>query len=122
MLAPRARAERRAVSGECGAVTAEIAVALPSIVLVLAACLGGVGATTALLAANDAAADAARVIARGEGAGTAGAHVRQVLPGASLRVDSRDGLVCVTVADSPRVLGLPLPVSARSCALAGEAG
>lgn len=122
MLAPLVRGERRATVGDRGAVTAEIAVALPTIVVMLAACIGGVGATTSLLAASDAAADAARLLARGDAPATASAHVRAVLPGASLGVDRRDTIVCATVATAPRVLGVPLPVSARSCALTAEVG
>lgn len=105
-------------AGDRGAVTAEIAVALPTIVVVLAACIGGVGVTTTLLAASDAAADAARLIARGDGPGAASAHVRAVLPGATLRTDRRDTIVCATVDATPRVLGIGMPVSARSCSLA----
>lgn len=120
MLSPRAR-RCRPGAHDRGAITAEIAVALPTIVVVLAACIGGVGATTTLLAASDAAADAARFIARGEAPSTASAHVRAVLPGASLRAERRGDLVCGVVEVAPRVLGVAVPLSARSCALAAEA-
>ena len=57
---------RLAASSDRGAVTAEVAVTLPVVVLVLAACLGSLGLATAQLRAQDAAADAARLLGRGE--------------------------------------------------------
>ena len=103
-----------------GAVTAEFAVALPAVVLVLAACLGGLGLGLAQLRAHDAAADAARVLGRGESVATARAVVASSAPGARLE-SNRDGmLVCAHVELEHRLLGVPLRVAGHSCALDGD--
>lgn len=102
-----------------GAVTAELAVALPAVVLVLAACLGGLGLGLAQLRAQDAAADAARLLGRGETIASATAIVSRSASGASLSMTEEGELVCARVEVEHRVLGVPLRVSARSCALDG---
>jgi hypothetical protein len=66
---------------------------------------------------QDAAADAARLSARGESAERAAAAVESV--GGSAVILTQGDLVCVT-ATAPLALPLPLPpLSATSCALAG---
>lgn len=111
---PRSRSTR-----DRGAVTAETAIALPAVVLVLVASLQGVGAATVLLRAQDAAADAARSLARGDSASAASAQTAAALPGGALRSDRSGGMVCVTVTVRPRILAMPLALDARSCALDG---
>jgi hypothetical protein len=54
---------------ERGSVTAELVVALPAVIVVLAACLGGVRVGMQAMLAQDAAAVAARSAARGDGGG-----------------------------------------------------
>ena len=100
-----------------GAATAEVAVALPIVALVLVACLGGLLAGTELVRLQSAAADAARLLGRGESSVLE--HVQQVVPGATVLVSRSDGLVCVEARSAPRVLGVPVEVSASSCALDG---
>lgn len=102
-----------------GAVTAEVAVALPAVVLVLAASLGGLGLATAHLRAQDAAADAARLLGRGETAAVAQRHVERSAPGAQLSLSRTADLVCASVRVEQRVLLIPLAVVASSCALDG---
>ena len=102
-----------------GAVTAEVAVALPVVVLVLAACLGGLGAAAAHLRAHDAAADAARLLGRGESTAAAQQHVARTAPGARLAVSRPSGLVCATVQLEQRVMLVPIMLTASSCALDG---
>jgi len=102
-----------------GAVTAEIAVALPVIVLVLAACLGGLGLAAAHLRAHDAAADAARLLGRGESISTAQQHVARTVPSARLSVSRPSGLVCASVQLEQRVMLVPIVLTASSCALDG---
>lgn len=99
--------------------TAELAVTLPVVVLVLAACLGGLGLASAHLRAQDAAADAARLLARGESAVTASEHVARIVPGAYLAVSRPSDLVCATVSISQKILLIPMELSASSCALGG---
>mgnify|MGYP006891164735 CR=1 FL=1 len=105
--------------GDLGSVTAEVAVAVPTVVVVLAACLGGIAASAVQLRAQDAAADAARVLARGDSAAMAQQHVSGAVGGAGLRVDRTGDLVCATVTAHPRLLGVPIALAARSCALDG---
>lgn len=81
---------RPAETGDRGSVTAEFAVALPAVLLLLAVLLGGIRLGGAHLIAQDAAADAARALGRGDGEAA-------VLPGAGLDVQRRDGLVCARV-------------------------
>lgn len=109
-------ADRR---GERGAVTAEVAIALPVIVLVLAACLGGLGLATALMRAQDAAADAARLLGRGESMSSAQQHVARTAPSARLTVSRPSGLVCANVQVEQRVMLMPIVLTASSCALHG---
>lgn len=96
-----------------------MAVALPVIVLVLAACLGGLGLAAAHLRAQDAAADAARLLGRGESTATAQLHVSRTAPGALLTVARPAGLVCASVQLEQRVLLMPVVLTASSCALDG---
>ncbi len=99
-----------------GGVTAEFAVALPAVALVLAACIGGLQAAAAQGRLQDAAALAARAAARGEDASLAAAAA----PGAALTTWREGELVCATASGSANwAPGLPpLALAARSCALA----
>jgi hypothetical protein len=92
---------------------------LPAVVIVLAATLSGMAAATASLRAHDVAADAARLLARGESPDRVSAHVSTATPGALLQVSRAGDLVCTTVTVVPRVLGAPVPVHGKSCALDG---
>lgn len=110
---------RLAASRDRGAVTAEVAVTLPVVVLVLAACLGGLGLATANVRAQDAAADAARLLGRGEALEVAQQHVARTVAGATLAVTRPRDLVCVTVHLEQRVMLVPVVLTASSCALDG---
>lgn len=107
--------------GERGSVTAELVVALPAVALVLALCLGAVRLGMQATGAQDAAAAAARTLARGESTSAAASRAAAVAPGAHITVSHRDGLVCVSVTLSGGVPALRLPVSASACALEGPA-
>lgn len=109
----------RGASADRGSVTAEIAVALPTVIMVLAACLGALGLGAAQVRAQDAAADAARLLGRGETSAVAESHVDLVAPGARLSARYRDDLVCTTVSVEHPVLLVPVRVEGASCALAG---
>jgi hypothetical protein len=94
-------------------VTAEFATVIPAVILVLACCLTGIQVAGQQLRLQDAAAGAARALARGDDpSGIAG--------GARLARSSRGDLVCATL--SERSSGLPgtifrITLTARSCAL-----
>lgn len=96
--------------------TAEFAVALPAVIVVLAACLTGMQVAGKQLLLQDAAAHAARSVARGELASTAAARAAMEVPGASLAQHSDGDLACV-ILQAPAAFGLR--ISAKSCALAG---
>lgn len=100
-----------------GSVTAEFAIALPAIVLVLASCVGALQLAAAQVRLQDAAALAARAAARGDDPGPAAAPA----PGARLSVWRDGALVCAAARTTARwAPGLPpLELSAQSCALDG---
>lgn len=105
---------------ERGSVAAELALALPAVLLVLALGVGGLGAAARQVSLQDAAADAARLLGRGEDAGAASATVSRAVPDASLSSSSGGGLVCVTARSEVAVGAfLRLPLEASSCALDG---
>ena len=86
---------------EHGFATAELAVALPSLVLVVAAGLTAVAAVTAQLACVDAARAGARAAARGEPDAIVRARATAAAPrDSTVTVDRSDGLVAVRVRTS----------------------
>ncbi|MGX9348026.1 TadE family type IV pilus minor pilin [Microbacterium sp. KNMS] len=104
-------------ASERGSVTAELAVALPAVVLVAALGMAGLGAASRQVQLQDAAADAARLIARGEEEGRAAGIVAAV--GGALSIANHGDLVCATAEAEARIGVLAVPLSASSCALAG---
>jgi hypothetical protein len=113
----------RWVSGrEEGSVTAEFAVVLPAVVLVLGCCLGAVQVVGQQVRLTDAAADAARSLARGDDAARAAGLVGRAVAGASFSSELLGEFVCARLA-APGAFGpfagFGLTVEARSCALAG---
>lgn len=112
-----------------GSVTAETAVALPALVVVLLLAVWVLACVAAQLRCVDAARVAARELARGESVATATAAARPVAPqGAAVRVQRDGDRVEVLVTARVRPLGGLLalapaaPVSARAVALAEPAG
>lgn len=92
------RAGRGAMTTEEGMVTAELAVAIPAVVLVLAMCLAGVTAGIDQIRCVDAARLAARSAARGDTAGAVQmAGLSAAPPGASLTLATDAATVTVTV-------------------------
>ncbi|GGM57125.1 TadE family type IV pilus minor pilin [Microbacterium saperdae] len=105
---------------ERGSVAAELAVALPAVVLTLALGVGALGAAARQVALQDASADAARVLGRGESMAAAERIVSGAVPGAGLSSSRGDDLVCVTTRVEAEIGGLiRLSLRARSCALDG---
>lgn len=103
---------------ERGAVAAELAVALPAVVLVLALGVGALGAAARQVRLQDAVADAARLVSRGESAERADDTVAAAVPGATALIEHRADLVCVTSVAEVRVV-IAVPLTATSCALDG---
>lgn len=110
------RPTERAGGPDRGSVTAETAVALPSLLLVTAVLLGAVTAGAQQLRCLDAARDAARVLARGDAPDEAQTVVTRTAPGATLRVSADAGLVRAQVSRAIR-----LPVLGTSITLTGDA-
>ncbi|WP_268920999.1 TadE family type IV pilus minor pilin [Paramicrobacterium chengjingii] len=102
---------------EHGSVTAELAVVIPAVMLVLALCMWGLQATVLQVRVTDAAADAARTLARGDSMSLARSRAATLVDGAQVSSSHSGDFVCATV--STRSAVLPITVSARGCALAG---
>jgi len=105
-----------------GSVTAELATALPVLMVLLAVALSAVAAVTAQLRCVDAAREGARAAARGESPARVVALAGQVAPaGARVRVSaSGPDTVAVTVTSRVPLVGRllsPVSVQARSVAL-----
>lgn len=107
----------RRLGDDRGSVVAEFAVALPAIALVIVFGAGALAAGAKHVLLQDAAADAARVIARGEPAASASAIVDAAVGAATTAIEERGDVVCVTVTAPSAIVAITL--SARSCALSG---
>ncbi len=107
--------------GDRGSATAEFAIALPAVALVLAAVLGGLQVGAASIRAQDAAADAARGLARGDAVGVVAGRLGTQLPGAGWEHWRSGDLACARVEAplSGPAAALGIRAVARSCALAG---
>lgn len=106
---------------EHGSVTAEFAAAVPAVVLVLACGISSLQIAGQQLRLQDAAADVARSLGRGD-SGRISEIVARAAPGASYSTFSDGDLVCVQLrADVTSPVGtlLRLSLGAQSCALAG---
>ncbi len=112
---------RSAWADERGSAAAEFAVALPAVALVLGLCVSGVAAAAQQVRLQDAAADAARALGRGDSAGVAAGRAQRQVPGAVLESWSSGGLVCVRlrVPASGPLGAAGLRLQATSCALDG---
>lgn len=107
---------RRRLGDDRGSVVAEFAVALPAVVIVLMLGAGVLASGARHVRLQDAAADAARLAARGEDEARVRAAVTGSVRGASVSVEPRGDLICVTASAAA---SLPVRLSATSCALAG---
>jgi hypothetical protein len=121
----------RGTRREDGMATAELAVAMPALLLVLVLALAGVRLGIDQARCLDAARAAARLLARGEPTGTVVAEARSLAPPGARVVTGRSGdLVSVEVrSDAPAVLrwtgAVPAPAAtarARSEAVLGGPG
>ncbi|TPW73475.1 TadE family type IV pilus minor pilin [Schumannella sp. 10F1B-5-1] len=103
--------------GDTGGAAVEFAIVLPTVIAALALCLGAVQLAATQLRAQDAAADAARALSRGDEVSLAG---RGLGDARLARSDSGD-LVCATVTARAggAAAALGIAVSARGCALGG---
>lgn len=106
--------------GDRGSVAAELALALPAVMLALLLGAGALGAASRQVALQDATADAARLLGRGEDEGAAARAVTSAVPGAGMSTSSSGDLVCVSAQTDFEVGGLiRIGLQSSSCALAG---
>lgn len=105
--------------GERGSVTAELALAIPAVVVVVALAVGALSIASVQVRLQDAAADAARLVARGEDGARAAGVIAAAVAGASHGVSHEGELVCVTAKARASAGPVAVPLEARSCALAG---
>lgn len=109
-----------ALGGDRGSVAAELAVALPAALLAVAFGIGALAAAATQVSLQDAAADSARLLGRGESPARAAGAVRDAVHGASSASRTAGDLVCVTATLDMRIGRLiSVPLNASSCALAG---
>jgi Flp pilus assembly protein TadG len=115
VASPNVRADR-------GAATVEIAIALPSLVVVVMAAVTAVAVVTAQLRCLDAAREGARAAARGEPPAAVRDIARQVAPApAGVTVTAEAGRVAVDVSTTVRLLsgrGPSITVEGRAVAAA----
>lgn len=116
----RSRSAERTRLNERGSVTAELAVALPAVALVLAVCLAAVMLVAQQVRLTDAAADAARALGRGESSSEAQAIAARVAGGGvHLASVIDDAFVCATLRTSGGGILGAIELTASSCAVGG---
>jgi hypothetical protein len=112
----RRGATRFGAEGDRGSVTAEFALVLPAVVLVLGVCLAAMQLSAQQVALQDAASSAARIVARGAGEAEAVRAAVALVPGSTLHTVPGGELACVELAVRRTVLALPgVDFAARSC-------
>lgn len=99
--------------------TAEFAVALPAIMLVLATCLASVHLVTLQVRLTDAAAAAARALGRGEGADVASGIAARIAGRSDLSHVDDGTYTCVTLGASGGGLLAPIRLTSEACAMSG---
>jgi hypothetical protein len=97
-------------------VTAEFAVALPAVILVLVLARGAMGLVGEQVRLQSAVSSAARLLGRGDPGGQA--LVGHAVAGGTLRVERVSGLICADARAPARFAVLvPITIAARACAL-----
>lgn len=111
---------RRLLRDERGGAAAEFAITLPAVILVLAAAVSVLHAQSLRVVLQDATADAARLVARGDAPDRAASLVEAAVAGAQLDLNLDGDLVCAeATAPWTVALDLTMELRARSCALGG---
>lgn len=115
-----------AVAGSCGAVTAEFAVTLPAVLLLLAMLLAGSSAGVTQLRLEEGARAGARALARGDDSATVERIVRTLSGGSASATVSADGeWLHVTVTDrvgGPLGASIPWLLTAQASTRSETAG
>ena len=102
--------------GDEGSVTAELALALPSVALVLAITLAGFGLQVERLKLVSAAATASRALARGESEGEIQNLIAEIAPESKLKFEYLDNFVCARISQDFKIASLSnFEVDERQC-------
>ena len=110
------RPNSRSGISEAGTVTAELAIALPSVALVIAVTLSGFGLQVERMKYVASAASAARALGRGETQAEVTALLAEVSPEASLEIEFLENYICAKISKSVSLLGVQgFEVSERQC-------
>lgn len=91
---------------------------LPVVVLTLVVMMGALSAQSTHILLTDATADAARLLARGDDVALAGETITNAVAGATWTSENNGALLCVDASVQVQII-VPVPITARSCALAG---
>jgi Flp pilus assembly protein TadG len=111
------RRNNRLLLVDSGSVTAEFALALPSMALVIAVTLSGFGLQVERMKLVSVAASAARALGRGEGQAAVQTLVSESAPEASLSIEVLENHVCAKLTRSFMLAGLQsIAVDERQCA------
>ena len=103
--------------GDRGAITAELAMALPSVALVIAVTLGGFGLQIERMKLVSIAASASRALGRGEAEVSVREMVRETEERATLNVETLNNHICARLSRTFKIAGFQdFEVSERQCA------
>lgn len=109
---------RAADGAERGTVTAELAVALPAVLLVLVLCVGAIRLAAEQVRLVGLSADAARMIARGDDESTVRTGLATATSAMATTDRSADGTVCVDLVEPARLGPIAIGrLGARECSL-----
>ena len=112
---PRKRNNSRLVL-DGGTVTAELAVAMPTVALVIAVTLSGFGLQLERMKFVSSAASVARALGRGEAQADVAALLAEVSPEAALEIEYLENYICASVSKSVPFLGVhDIEVAERQC-------
>lgn len=107
---------RSSFAGSRGSVTAEFALLMPSVALIIALAVGVLGLQVERLKQVSIAASAARALGRGETEADVRSGLIAVDPALRMSIEYLENLVCAIVARDIRVASLPsVEVSERQC-------
>jgi hypothetical protein len=111
------RLSKGGVASDAGTVTAELAIAMPTVALVIAVALSGFGLQVERMKFVAVAASAARALGRGETPAEAQVMLAEIAPEAEFEIDYSENHICATVSKKISMLGLQdFEISERQCA------
>lgn len=104
-------------AGELGSVTAEFAIVLPAVILILLIGVQVLAIQSSRMKLIGLAAESARALARGEDPAVVDALVAERSIGSKTEVQFLDLSICVAISQTNRIVGfLEIPITERQCA------